>query len=286
MNIEINESQSFSMMIEKICEKDGANPRKIKKQFGQGVVYNIQPDEGLNLFIMDVVFRDPFLVRWNLEPTIADEFYLSQNQRIGQITNGIEKIHESTIEEGVVFFTRGRERRRLWLPNNHYQVCMLTFTYKWFNQIKQAITMPESIVNYLSTTKNAYLHIPFNATLSFVIKQMVDGLVASCKEIDFSYIQIKCLEFVYQSLQLGLSDYSNIKSGNKIHPEDLQQIISFINELPSSLIDIPTLHETAELMGMSDSKFQRVFKKGMGSSFYHEVLNIRMLKGMELLMDG
>lgn len=281
MNIVVEDKNALYQFVEKACEKVGDRRFKLKPEYGEGDVYAHTIYEGLNIYVLDFVLNEPLLIRWAVESDVVN-YYLFHNVVEEQNLDSYSK--ESTLEQGEVIFSDHNERRRLWLPNVIYKVLSVNFSYDWFFKVNETFKFPDQIWNNLEHTTRLYLHHAPTVNTSLTCEQIKSELDQYSKSSN-TFLGIKCLELIYYVFNETLQSISEVKTKSLIHPYDLSRLNSFMGKLYSTLDKIPDIVEAAEELGMSASKFQRLFKSLMGNTYYNYVFKMKMDAAMEQLLN-
>ena len=139
------------------------------------------------------------------------------------------------------------------------------------------------ITSFINSTKSIYLNSDTSIKSRLVVKQILELKKNSINHT--SILELKTIELVYYFLENVFSRVSTSKKSLAIHPNDLIKVNNFINSLNTIIDKLPTLAEASSLIDMSESKFQRLFKKIFRKTYYSYILDIRMNYALELLMS-
>ncbi len=281
MNIVVEDKNAFYQFVGRACKKVGDQMFKVEPEYGEGYVHGYAVYEGLNIYVLDFVLNEPLLIRWDVESEIVN-YYLFHN--VVDEQNVTSNSKESTLEQGEVIFSDHNERRRLWLPNVRYKVLSVNFSYEWFSKVNETFKFPEQIWNNLQHTTRLYLHHAPTANTSLTSTQIKSEL-DQYSESSNTFLGIKCLELIYYVFNETLQSINEVKTKSSIHPYDLSKLNSFMGALYSKLDRTPDIKEAAEELGMSASKFQRLFKSLMGNTYYNYVFKMKMDAAMEQLLN-
>jgi len=283
MNFHFNEEKSLSHFLDKMCDSTDEFAHNIKSIYGTGQILTYHLHDDLHLYIFDFVLNQPLLIQWGFNDTEPTEYFLFHNisERIANQTNS----DDNTLEHGAVIFTRNNYRRKLWLPNIECNLLFVHFSKSWFEKINKAISFPTQILENLKYTNNLYLNISTTSTSSLVTT-LIRNHLDSKDEILLPYLEIKSIELIYLLFTDVLRNINTQKVKSSIHPNDLAKLNSFMGNIYSNIGNIPNIEEASKMLGMSMSKFQRIFKTIMGDSYYNNILRIKMDAGMEFLLKG
>lgn len=283
MNFNFSEKNSFEIFLKKTCIRIDDHLLTMKRTFGNGqiIVYNLH--KGLNLYVFDFILKEPLLIKWEFSAKEAREYYLFHN--ISEKPQKEIKSEEVLVEQGAVIFARSNVRRRVWMPNVHYNVLSIHFSQAWYENINSAIIFPKQIQDNLKHTNELYLNATPTTTSALVTSQIRNHLD---KKLDISipYLEIKAIELIFLLFTDALRNITKVKTKSSIHPIDLAKLNEFMGSIYNNLEDIPNIEEAADKLGMSASKFQRLFKSLMSNSYYNYIYKIKMDAGMEFLLQG
>jgi AraC-like DNA-binding protein len=281
MNIEFNESRNFNTITSILCDLEKGDVFRIKKELGEGTIELKQIREGVSLAIFDFNLKQPVIAKWNFESEEKNEYFFINN-----LSDKIIKKQNSnfeTIEEGALIFTQNNLRRRLWIPKIQYTAIAVIFSDEWLQKMNLVFPFPENISSFIANAKSIYFNSDITVNSRLVLKQILD-LKDKSKE-NISLLELKILELVFSFVDKVFSQISTQKTNLSIHPDDFITINNFVDTFNSRINNLPTLKEAANATVMSESKFQRLFKKIFRKTYYAYVLELRMNYALELLMS-
>lgn len=280
MNIEFNEDNKFVSIHNSVCKPANGDIYNIKPELGEGTIEVKRINENVAVVFIDIKFNQPIITKWNFKSEDKEQFYfinnLSDKQDIAPITD------IDTIEEGAVFFTQNTVRRRLWMPNILYSAKIFIIDYSWLKKINLIFPFPKEISSFIKNTTSIYLNADISTKSRLALKQISE--TNKYNNDNTTLLELKTLEMIYYFFENVFSIISTSKKNLAIHPDDLSKMNNFINSLNTIIDKLPSLKEAASLIEMSESKFQRMFKKIYRKTYYSYILELRMNYAIELLM--
>jgi len=280
MNIEFNEQHAFETIISLLCTKAEDNIYPIKKKLGAGNIVLKELSKSVSMMYFDIELTQPIVAKWNFKSEDKNQYFFISN--LSEKSDDILKSDLETIEEGAVFFTQNSVRRKLWLPNVHYTAIVIVFNDEWLKRTNFLFPLDEEVSLFINKAQSVYLNAGISTYSRLTLKQVLE-LKDKGKEMN-SFIELKILELVFLFFESVFSMVSTSKKNLAVHPDDLSKMNSFVNSLNNKLEKLPTLVEASRTLVMSESKFQRLFKKIFRKTYYSYILEIRMNFALELLM--
>ena len=281
MNIEFNEDNEFISIHNSICEPADGDIYNIKPELGEGTIEVKKINDSISVVFLDYVFNQPIIIKWNFKSEEKEQFYFVNNLSEKQKTAPSTEL--DIIEEGVVVLTQNTVRRRLWMPNILYSAIVIVVDYEWLKKINLILPFPKEISSFIKDAKSIYLNSDISTKTRLVLNQIIES--NKYDNENTTLLELKTLEMVYYFFENVFSKVSTSKKNLAIHPDDLSKMNDFINSLNSIIDKLPSLKEAASLMDMSESKFQRLFKKIFRKTYYSYILELRMNYAIELLMS-
>lgn len=286
MNIYINENNTFLNSISSLCNKTNKDRLELKPKYGKGFLNYRLLTEGLELYQFEFNFSSPIMAIWDFSQDVDKTYYLFDNRTTSDNLKLPSPLTiDDTIEEGLMLFTESGDRRRLWMPGIDYRLLGLHFTEDWLAKANTLVDFSDHIYTHLESLKHLQSNLAYSVETKHIINQIAGATPLHNKKSLNAYQINKCIELIIISFDNIFSDISAQKTKDAVHPRDFDLINRFVGDFEISGNDIPQLESMASQMGMSKSKFQRTFKKVIGSSFYQFILKKRMLRAVELLLD-
>lgn len=286
MNIEINENKSFYEAIAELCVEGEEEYINVNPLYGSGYVNRRILDVGLEFYLMEFEFKQATMALWKYREGSGATYYLFNNEIINhKFVSPDVQSNVELIEEGMMFFTESGDRRRLWMPGVRYRISGVHFSSEWLKKVHSLVSFPKHISTYLQDQYQVQMSMMYSAEIKNILQQIQAATPMLDERSQPAYLIGKCIELIIFSFDQAFRHVSLKKVKGAVHPHDMELINAYVCNFDAILADSPNLEEVASEMGMSKSKFQRVFKKVVGSSYYQFVLRSRMLRAVELLLD-
>ena len=172
---------------------------------------------------------------------------------------------------------------RVWMPNIRYIASTIIIDDAWLKKMNLIFPFPKEISSFINDAKSIYLNSDISTKSRLVVKQILE--LNKYDNENTTLLELKTIEMVYYFFENVFSKVSTSKKNLAIHPDDLSKMNNFINSLNTIIDKLPSLKEAASLIDMSESKFQRSFKKIFRKTYYSYILELRMNYALELLMS-
>ncbi|WP_075603404.1 helix-turn-helix transcriptional regulator [Saccharicrinis aurantiacus] len=282
MNFTFSNTNSFKSLTDVLCNKVDDNSYSIKKEYGKGTIKEYNIENGLIIRTIEICIKNPLLGKWSYSKESLREYYLffnlSDTHEEGKTING------ELIEEGATAFTQNNDRIRVWLPNISYKLLLITFNQAWYDKLIKTITFPNTIISNLSSVNNLYLRTSIHSNSKIVLTQLFNEIETQT-QCSYTYLEIKAIELMYIFFSEVFQTISEEKHEHNVHPNDVKQLNIFMGTLNDNIEALPNIKEASEELNMSESKFQRIFKSILGTTYYDFVFKLRMDTSMELLIN-
>ena len=280
MNIEFNEDNEFVTIHNSICEPASGNIYNIKPELGEGTIEVKSINESVSVVFLDIKFNQPIITKWNFKSEEKEQFYFINN--LTDKRDVVPSTELDIIEEGSVVLTQNTVRRRLWMPNIPYFAIIIVIDYSWLKRINSIFPFPKEISSFIKNATSIYLNSDISTKSRLVLQQISES--NKYNNENTTLLELKTTEMVYYFFENVFSKVSTSKKNLAIHPEDLSKMNNFINSLNTIIDKLPIQKEAARLIDMSESKFQRLFKKIFRKTYYSYILELKMNYAIELLM--
>jgi AraC-like DNA-binding protein len=285
MNFTLDENNSFEQLISNVCDKISNSKYKVKKEFGIGSISIVKIIPGVEFLYFEMKLLDPIIVKWEYRDTNNKLFYLNHVESIN--ADSTKDYNFALAEEGTTLISQNNNRHILWLPSIQYKIFSYKFSFEWLNKIDELMILPKNAKSFISGHLNLLLlHVNKNGGIKQVTNQIFKYKELVNEDSQNIYLHSKLLELLLLIFQVSLPISSEKKAKDSVHIDDYNNIINFADEFSAKGIIPDKIEVVADNLGMSRSKFQRVFKLVKGQTYYNFVLDIRMVKAMEMLMDS
>jgi len=285
MNVIINEDYSFIQLVNGFCDKVSGDRHFLKEESGEGFMDLIHILPGLDYVYAEFSILEPLMVKWDFKGNDNQIFYLIHVESKHKETN--EDLNFKLADEGTSVISQNNHRFVLWLPKVKYRIISVRFSLEWMQTFDKSMTVHKNTLSFINGKMDlSLLYVKRNADISQVIHQMYKYKSLIDKEAATIYLHSKIVELLLLMFHITLrvSTDKNIK--NTVHIDDYTKIIEFTDDFVVNGIIPEKIEDVARRNGMSRSKFQRIFKLVKGQTYYNFVLDVRMVKAMELLMES
>ena len=280
MNFVIDENTSFRKVIRELCDTSKTDRFPLKKKYGEGYIDFVKVDNDVFLMIFDFELKQPLVIKWDFEEKKKYQYSLFYNLEETKKNEEIYDVH--SLEKGALLFSQNVDRLKVWVPNKKYKVVGVSFTKKWFDALTDVFPLSSKASKYIEKTESLYLNSQITTNAKFLLQK-----VTNTKSDDFkSFLKLNVFELIYNFFYDSFKKISYTKTNSTIHPDDLQLISDFANTLNNRLTSLPSIVEASSELGVSESKFQRLFKKVFRETYYSYILNLRMEAAVQLLGTG
>lgn len=285
MNAIINENNSFVQLINKLCDKVSGNRYVLKKENGEGFMELVPVMKGIDFIYTELTLLEPVMVKWEFENNENETFYLIHVESTRVDTS--KEMDFNLAEEGTSVISQNNHRQVLWMPNIKYKIISVRFSLDWIKFIDKMLKLPSNARSFINGDVDLMLlQVKKNEDIKQVIEQIVKYKEIVSIEARDIYLHSKITELLMIMFNLTLPITFNKKEKHAVHIEDYKNIINFTNDFLVNKVVPEKIEVVASRFGMSRSKFQRVFKMIKSQTYYSFVLDVRMVKAMELLMEN
>ena len=285
MNITLDESYSLKQLLINLCDKVSDNRYNFKKEKGTGYIEFLPIVSGMEFAMGEFTIFEPIVVKWNFKNSDNRIFYLTHIESFNTKTN--KEPNFNLAEEGTTLVTQNNHRNVLWLPDVKYKIIDIKFSLDWIKLIDRTFILPENAKTFLNGRSDLLLlHIKKNGDIKQVVNQIFRYKELVNSDAQNIYLNNKTIEILLLTFNISTPISSEKNAKNSVHIDDYHKIINFTDEFSASGIVPDSIETIAKKMGMSRSKFQRIFKLVKGQPYYSFVRDIRMVRAIELLMEN
>jgi len=280
MNFVIDENNGFEKVIDKLCKASNSSLRPLKKEFGEGNIELVKIDKDVFMITFDFELNQPIVIKWNYKEEKKSKYFLFYN--LEDFLQKEDSTDVYTLEKGAVLFSQNVTRLKVWIPEKKYRVVGLSFSKEWFESSTRIFPLSEKATTYIENTESLYLNSRITPNAKLLLQRL-----SSVKSEEFKpFLKLNAFELIFNFFYDSFQKISYTKTNSTIHPDDLKLISDFANTLGSKLTNLPNISEASTELGVSESKFQRLFKKVFRETYYSYILRLRMDTAVQLLVSG
>ncbi|MFT3705069.1 MAG: helix-turn-helix transcriptional regulator [Agriterribacter sp.] len=257
-------------------------------EIGKGNIYKISIDWGLRMRRMKVVFHQPVIFA-------RDRIVQSEKGYYVLISNLGEQYLETTTadqhfklgyttDDGIYFSSPLLSASFSFKPGKHYHLIYIIITHERIKDfIRRQPQTQHDLLESIIDKNNPLYHVEYlDAPLLHMLREIDQNLYEN--RPNNLLLHSRALELCYQIL--NRVEKRNSKTAAKIHPDDIEKL----NEVKKRLSEgyesaCPPIEEVAKEIGMSPTKFKKLFKQMFGDSYYQFYKNVRMYKAKEMLQE-
>lgn len=280
----IEDQFSFNELIKEMVNDN--EQRMIHKKLGDGFIKSYQIQEGAATFYtFKVNFREPILVNWECTSASEKQYFLFLNQYEDKKENSVRN-REKSVESGMSLFNNYNKRRRIWLPNKVYEMYLLQFSQQWLDDFGKLFSSSYDVFHRIVDSDQIDINMSPNRQFFDAFQSLAYNASLMASTLSKEYRLLKFKEIILLYINELNKRISPKKDNKSVHPDDLEKLNFFMTTLRNRMDHLPTIAQAALELGMSESKFQRLFKKVEQTTYYSFVLSLRMNYAMDLLMSS
>ncbi|MCG8578804.1 MAG: AraC family transcriptional regulator [Bacteroidales bacterium] len=253
-----------------------------KRSFGTGIAYFFEFTPGLKIIYLDVTLNNLILFKWVYKPMSEPSLFFLFNPTTSKSIN--TSIGE-TAEKGYTIFDQNNNRRKIWLPNQRYCVLMLEVKHCHLETLNSLLGTNNTLFANYNPMNKLYFQSKINANIKIILNQTINAISDKTAQSNI-LLQIKCAELIHQTLINANQRKQDSITNRFISDSQHISFPRFIQKLERNIDSIPTITEASKILGMSRSKFQRLFKSHTNTTYHAFVIELKMEYSIELLTSN